>query len=211
MPAGLERGGVTRVRIVASSAVVRAGLEAMVRAVPGVEVVDVRPDWGEDEPGDVPVDVVVADVVSSVPLPGTAADGPDWVLLTDDFSPEWTAAALRARVRAVLPRHVTPAELALSLEAVALGLVLLPVGAVEPLAAAVPASRPALEAALLTAREREVLGLLAEGLGNKEIAWRLQVSEHTVKFHVAQLLQKLGAGSRTEAVSLGIRQGLVVL
>lgn len=63
----------------------------------------------------------------------------------------------------------------------------------------------------LTRREREVIQMLAGGLGNKEIASRLAISEHTVKFHVASILDKLGAGSRTEAVSLGIRRGIVLL
>jgi DNA-binding NarL/FixJ family response regulator len=48
-------------------------------------------------------------------------------------------------------------------------------------------------------------------LGNKEIAWQLQISEHTVKFHVSSILRKLGATSRTEAVTLGLRRGLLVL
>ena len=62
----------------------------------------------------------------------------------------------------------------------------------------------------LTRRELEVLQMLAAGLSNKEIAARLNISEHTVKFHVASILGKLGAASRTEAVSLGIRRGLVL-
>ena len=61
----------------------------------------------------------------------------------------------------------------------------------------------------LTPRELQVLRLLARGLGNKEIAGQLGLSDHTAKFHVAQILAKLGAGSRTEAVSLGIRRGLL--
>ena len=63
----------------------------------------------------------------------------------------------------------------------------------------------------LTGREREVLQLVAHGLANKTIASRLGISEHTVKFHVAAILAKLGAGSRTEAVHLGARRGLVAL
>ncbi len=61
----------------------------------------------------------------------------------------------------------------------------------------------------LTPREFEVLRMLADGLGNKEIANRLGISDHTAKFHVAQILAKLGAGSRTEAVAIGMRRGLV--
>src|SRR5216683_2649955 len=63
----------------------------------------------------------------------------------------------------------------------------------------------------LTRREREVLQMLAAGLANKEIAARLAISDHTVKFHVASILGKLGASTRTEAVSAGIRRGLVLL
>ncbi|HKC74673.1 MAG TPA: response regulator transcription factor, partial [Chloroflexota bacterium] len=63
----------------------------------------------------------------------------------------------------------------------------------------------------LTPREIEVLGMLAEGLGNKTIARRLGISEHTVKFHVGSIFAKLDASSRTEAVTLGARRGLIML
>jgi DNA-binding NarL/FixJ family response regulator len=63
----------------------------------------------------------------------------------------------------------------------------------------------------LTPREREVLELLGQGLSNRQIAQRLGISEHTAKFHVGSLSGKLGASSRTEAVSRGIRRGLITL
>jgi two-component system, NarL family, response regulator YdfI len=63
----------------------------------------------------------------------------------------------------------------------------------------------------LTPREAEVLQLLAEGLGNKEIALRLNISEHTIKFHIRSILGKLGAASRTDAVARGLRGGLIEL
>jgi DNA-binding CsgD family transcriptional regulator len=63
----------------------------------------------------------------------------------------------------------------------------------------------------LTPRETEVLGLLAEGLANKEIAARLSFSTHTAKFHVESILRKLDAANRAEAVSEGIRRGLIGL
>lgn len=61
----------------------------------------------------------------------------------------------------------------------------------------------------VTAREREVLGLLAEGLANKEIAGRLGISSHTAKFHVESVMHKLAASNRAEAVKEGIRRGLI--
>lgn len=64
---------------------------------------------------------------------------------------------------------------------------------------------------MLTGRERTVLALAAGGLGNREIAQELAISEHTVKFHLASIFGKLGASSRTDAVRRGIRLGLVDL
>ena len=61
----------------------------------------------------------------------------------------------------------------------------------------------------ITSRETDVLRMLAEGLVNKEIAARLGISEHTVKFHISSILDKLDASTRTEAVTLGIRRGLI--
>jgi DNA-binding NarL/FixJ family response regulator len=63
----------------------------------------------------------------------------------------------------------------------------------------------------LTPREGEVLRLLADGSGNKEIAAHLNISEHTIKFHIRSILGKLGATSRTEAVARGLRSGLIEL
>ena len=63
----------------------------------------------------------------------------------------------------------------------------------------------------LTPREHEVLALLADGLGNKEIAHRLNISEHTIKFHIRSILEELGTSSRTEAVTRGLRSGLIEL
>ena len=63
----------------------------------------------------------------------------------------------------------------------------------------------------LTDREMEVLQLLAQGLANKQIAAKLSISEHTVKFHVSSIYTKLGAGNRTEAVRMGVRRGLILL
>ena len=78
------------------------------------------------------------------------------------------------------------------------------------IATAAPAAVPR-EGAALTPRELDVLRLVAQGLGNKEIAAELDLSAHTVKYHLASVLAKLGVRSRTEAVSRGIRTGLLPL
>jgi DNA-binding NarL/FixJ family response regulator len=123
----------------------------------------------------------------------------------------------RGLVRGVLPRDATSGEILAAIDAVVVGLVVLhPDALADALAArphreALPARVAADPAQPLTAREIEVLGMLAEGLGNKIIAARLGISTHTAKFHVASILAKLGAGSRTEAVTVGMRRGLVVI
>jgi DNA-binding NarL/FixJ family response regulator len=73
------------------------------------------------------------------------------------------------------------------------------------------AKDPIHDAEPLTARERDVLALLAEGLPNKAIAARLGISDQTVKFHVAAICGKLGAANRTEAVRVAIRRGIVAI
>ncbi|HKZ50710.1 MAG TPA: response regulator transcription factor, partial [Dehalococcoidia bacterium] len=120
------------------------------------------------------------------------------------------AEAWASGAQGLLLRDVDAAILLTALRAVSQGLVVL----ASELAAAVPPARargamPLAEE--LTPRELEVLQLLAEGLPNKSIAQRLGISEHTVKFHVNAILGKLGAQSRTEAVILATRLGLVLL
>lgn len=106
-------------------------------------------------------------------------------------------------------------EIARAIQAVAAGLVVLDRSLSPILRAAMPATRSLTqsEAELpgesLTAREREVIQLMAQGLPNKNIAAQLSISLHTVKYHVASILAKLGATSRTEAVSLGLRRGYI--
>lgn len=122
-------------------------------------------------------------------------------------------AATRGLVRAVLPRDATAGEIVAAIEAVAAGLVALHPDALLPAAGhgLEPERAEPVPGQALTAREIEVLGMLAEGLGNKIIAARLGISAHTAKYHVASIMAKLGAGSRTEAVAIGMRRGLVAI
>jgi len=109
----------------------------------------------------------------------------------------------------VVSPDAPPEELSAAIVAVIQGLVVLP----RALTGRLLRGQEAVEepAEPLTAREREVLGLLGRGLSNKMIARDLQISEHTVKFHVSSIYAKLGAASRTEAVGLGARLGLISL
>jgi NarL family two-component system response regulator YdfI len=135
------------------------------------------------------------------------------VVLSEAASPAASAQALQAGIRAVLPGEISTDQLAAALQAAASGLVVLhPAEILAAFPAAAPASQPLAELPEpLTRREREVLQMLAAGLANKEIAARLNISDHTAKFHVAAILGKLGAATRTEAVTLGIRRSLVLL
>ena len=120
--------------------------------------------------------------------------------------------ALHAGARAVLPRDAQPAEVSAAIEAAA-GLTAFGPDELDLLLPAANSfeieHEPALEA--LSERETEVLALMVQGLANKNIADRLNISEHTVKFHVSSILSKLGASSRTEAVTKGLRDGLLVI
>lgn len=143
-----------------------------------------------------------------------AADrsGPAVVAVVDEDDPAWRGEALRAGVRAVLPRDAGAAELQAAVRAAAAGLVVVPREEAREGGRA-PDSPNAHERTTpaLTRREMEVLALLAEGLSNKGIATRLAIAERTVKFHVAAIFEKLGVTSRTEAVTAGLRRGLILL
>jgi len=212
---------VIRVFTIAGSLVTRSGLETLLRARTGkVAGSAASLESAESLLQDAEADAVLIDTTGEQPeqfvetvvesgLPSELAV----VLLADPLPRASLAAALGAGVRAVLPRSVSQDQLLAALQAVASGLIVVDSADVE---AAFPAFSPGFRplgelAEPLTRRESEVLQMLAAGLGNKEIAVRLAISGHTVKFHVASILGKLGAETRTEAVSLGIRRGLVLL
>jgi DNA-binding NarL/FixJ family response regulator len=143
-----------------------------------------------------------------------AIDTPAHVVVLADTTRDEINDLLRAGAFAVLPRDAETSVVIAAARAAAAGLVAVLRDAAPALASASSArSWSADEDASphLSPREREVLRLLAGGTGNKAIALRLGISEHTVKFHVASILAKLHAGSRTEAVTEGIRRGLVML
>lgn len=204
-----------RVLVGSPSSVLRAGLETLVRSIPSLEfagAIDLSRAARSDCSGDVLlIEALLESVDSPDPQWPLVADLPiPAVLLLDSADATVAASALRAGMRAVLSADATPEEIEGAIHAVAAGLV-----ATTPtwMAELLP-DAPALAEQLadpITDRELEVLELLAEGLSNKIIAYRLHISEHTVKTHVASIFVKLGASSRTEAVSRAIRRGLVLL
>jgi DNA-binding CsgD family transcriptional regulator len=139
------------------------------------------------------------------------------------LAPAEEAAAWQSDVRAVLPADVGPTLLGAAITVVAAGLAIAPARgaadqartgrwaeAFDPTGAEEEAAEGE-ESIVLTAREREVLALLAAGASNKAIARALGVSVHTAKFHVASLTDKLGASGRLEAVAIALRTGLIMV
>ena len=199
-----------RLAIAAPSAVVRAGLEALAASSPELQLVGSFPDIASAD--DLRPDVILASLtweeIVTTRDGGTAAI----VLLTNESQPVWTADALRRGARAVLPRDASQSEILAAVAAAANDFAVLDPRDLEGLlAAAAPLQTTNDGASALTPRELEVLRMMADGAANKIIAWKLGVSEHTAKFHVASILAKLGAASRTEAVTIGIRKGMVLL
>ena len=114
---------------------------------------------------------------------------------------------LRAGFSAILPIEIDSIQFRAALEAVHSGLQVVHPSFLEKHSSSTRLTSPE----ELTDREQQVLTMMADGLGNKEIAARLGISTHTVKFHISSILGKLGAGSRTEAVSIGMRTGRVLI
>jgi NarL family two-component system response regulator YdfI len=213
-----------RVIIAAESALARRGIEQLLRG-PGVEIVaSIAPLSSlaaePEEPDSADLIIATAEPSHFATTLQKLADADLFrdlpvVLLAEILDPQTSAQALRMGARAVLPAELPRAQLVAALEAVSSGFLVAMPAEVETIVAGsqIPSATNGVEELLepLTPREQEVLRMLALGLANKEIAARLNISEHTVKFHVAAILGKLGAASRTEAVALGIRHGLILL
>jgi len=214
---------VIKVFVCADSTVELARLEALVWSAPSLELVGsslgrtVLSQQLADAQADVLLERPVLDDLEDSRLPDLDPQRVVRVVLVAE--PEFTAAlaamqATDSALRGVLPTWVSAREIEAAIEAAAAGLLVLHPNVAEHLATTSGAPSRASSAApgqQLSPREGEILNLLAAGLGNKEIAWRLKISDHTVKFHVTSIFNKLNASSRAEAVAIGVRRGLIIL
>jgi two-component system, NarL family, nitrate/nitrite response regulator NarL len=180
----MSGAGGLRVRVHTTDPVRRRGLAVMLEAA-GHVLTDETPD----------VELCDMDQASS-PLP-KEAEAPVVALTTG--SPAGAPAG-------VLAPDATAEQLDAALRAVFAGLLVRSSAAPE-----IRGFAPADDMPLLTPREREILGLIGEGLSNKAMARRLGISVHTVKFHLEALFAKLDATSRAEAVTKGLRGGVIEL
>jgi two-component system, NarL family, response regulator YdfI len=204
-----------RVLVVATAAVVRAGLSAALAANEGIVVVGTANDLdllGEEVDRCQP-DVILIDL-------GDSPQNSAWEKLhvfRAAFSSipmalyDWDGdlvTALGAGVTGILPDTSTEAELCAAIRAIANGWLVINPAAMNLVAPEKIVVNPV---QILTTREIEVLIQIGAGLANKAIAHNLHISEHTVKFHLSSIFQKLDVSTRTEAVTAGIRMGLILL
>ena len=188
-------------RVVGEAGTGRAAVALATRARPDVLLMDIRMPDGDG----------LWATRRIVETPGL--EGCHVVVVTTFELDEYVAEAIVAGASGFLVKDTEPAELLRSIRVAAAGDALLSPGVTKRLLERVASGlRPPSDAgrlAVLTEREREVLGLVAEGLTNEEIAERLVVSPLTAKTHVSRILTKLGARDRVQLVVLGYETGLV--
>jgi DNA-binding NarL/FixJ family response regulator len=205
------------VLVVARSPVVRAGLESLLSRAGEYTVLGAArmPELATSESPTAP-DVIVlaldpdqdAGLEAELPL-DQSTSATALVVMGEEPVNEWAPRVLRLGARAILSHATGPAELVAAIEAAVAGLVVVPPELVGRTVRGTRPAEPGPQA--LTAREVEILGLLAAGLANKTIGARLGISEHTVKSHVAALFGKLAVSTRAEAVAVAVRQGILML
>ena len=206
-------GDPARVFVVAPTPFSRAGLRSILESAEvGVDVLVVGEADSVVElvPPEADVVVVAGDDPLEEAARAVAEEGTQAILLlSDDDRSVPVLREFAPRGWGVVSPDAPPEELSAAIVAVIQGLVVLPRALTGRLLRGQEVVEEPSEP--LTAREREVLGLLGRGLSNKMIARDLRISEHTVKFHVSSIYAKLGAASRTEAIGLGARLGLISL
>jgi DNA-binding NarL/FixJ family response regulator len=217
-----DASGVVRVLLVDDHAIVRRGVQAYVDTLPHLEVVGEAADGrqalellnervtlGQQLPDVVLMDLQMPhmDGVAATEAIGRAYADIKVVVLTSFGEVERVHAALAAGAAGYVLKDADPAEVATAITAAAMGEVHLDAAVARQLTRRMAAPQVGLTS--LTAREREILTLVAEGHSNREIAERLVISERTARTHVSNVLSKLQLASRTQAALLAIREGLI--
>ncbi len=205
-----------RVFLVDDHAVLRQGLRLILQAVPEIQVVGEAAS-GQEALDRVPVvrpDVVLLDIslpdVDGLEVAQRLRDlAPDTriIMLTVSDNRQDVVRAARAGVRGYILKSADAEEVIQAIREVVKGGAVFPPRLTALLLEAM--TRPAPNQVAFTERELAVLRLIARGLGNKEIAARLSLSENTVKTHVRNILSKLNARSRAEAAAYAVRAGIV--
>ena len=190
-----------RVLLNVASPALRAGLRALLASDQTIRVMN---DSLEEDDLQLEADVMVTSA-SHTSFTANSADSTAATLFLSDDQPNVRLLTRSLRVWGVLPTDASAEELTAAVHALSQGLI---VGTSTLLFES--ESEP-LSHGPLTDRESEVLGLLAKGLANKQIAVTLGISEHTVKFHVSSIYAKLNVTNRTEAVREGLRGGWIAL
>jgi DNA-binding NarL/FixJ family response regulator len=210
-----------RITIIAPAIAVRAGLRALIGEDPNMDIVAEAANPSEMADVQIEADVIVWSPASSMDLAAVLSDlitlklDESEALLMVHNDPQIMESLTRLHVRAwgVVDPESTQAELNAGIQALNEGL-----SVINPLWLKMAFEYPtgAINGNIdlidpLTNRELEILQLLALGLTNKQIAARLKISAHTVKFHVSAIFSKLGTNNRVEAVNLGLKNGLIDL
>lgn len=210
---------IIRVIVVAASPVIRMGLAAMLddnRKLTLVKSVsDI--DSGREEIVQLQPDVILLDYDENnyESILDFSQFISATIILTDELEDINLGAVLAAGIKGILPQTSASSEIIAAIEAVASGLVALHPEVIDNLQLQketnlyeqVDINR----IQTLTPREIQVLQMLISGLSNKVVAQQLYISEHTVKFHISSIFQKLDVSTRTEAVAVGVRLGLIML
>ena len=200
-----------RVTIVSPNHALRVGLREMLGNQPDIKVVCETTDL--ESVNEVETEVVILASVSSTRLKEDKSTY-GILFLTDDVEDVRKIINSTSRAWGVLSTNASDDELAAAVHAVGEGLWVGAPGLVKSLIRLNGRRESSSDESLvepLTAREMEVIQLMAQGLANKQIALELRISEHTVKFHLSSLYAKLNSTSRTEAVKRGIELGLISL
>ena len=205
-----------RVMLVDDHTVVRSGLGAVLMAYDDMELVGEASDGEEavrvcerTRPDVILMDLLMPkmDGVAATQAILKACPQMKIIALTSFKEKEYVEGALKAGATGYLLKNVSAEELVSAIRKAASGQPSLSPEAAQVLIKKM--NEPAEPAYDLTERERDILKLMVEGLSNADIAERLIVSQSTVKFHVSNVLSKLGATSRTEAVAIAMKHNLV--